>query len=179
MFIEPFQQIPLCKLPYLTFFVALEKSSVNPDDFYKLLEVSPNLYHLAVNYEFIKPLFDNESVCYLLEHRITHLLIGISSKTNVQSVTDSIPRFSSVFPSLKHLYFHTETMDQSVESLILTIFKHLCKWNLLVSFGVANMTMDSKILSKDIREWVIENSSLNDKDSFHIDYSDNTFRLWF
>ncbi len=158
--------------------MALEKSSVDTDDFYKLLEVSPNLYHLAVNYEFITPLFDNESVCYLLEHRITHLLIAISSTTNLQSVADSVSRFSSVFPSLKHLYFHTQRIDQPVESLILTIFKHLCKWNLLVSFGVANMTMDSKILSKDIREWVIENSSLNDKDSFHTDYSDSTFRLW-
>lgn len=158
--------------------MALEKSSVHADDFQKLLEVSPNLYHLAVNFEFIKPLFDNESVCYLLEHRITHLLIAISSTTNLESITDSIPRFSSVFPSLKHLYFHTETRDQPVESLILTVFKHLCKWNLLVSFGVANMTMDTKILSKGLRQWVLENSFLNDNDLFLTDYSAETFRLW-
>jgi hypothetical protein len=33
-------------------------------------------------------------------------------------------------------------------------------------------------LTKGIREWVIENSLLNDNDSFHTDYSDNTFRVW-
>lgn len=177
MYIESFQQIQLCKLPYFTFFVALEKSSINADDFKKLLEVSPNLYHLAINYEFIKPFFDNESVCYFLEHRITHLLIGISSTTSLTSVIDSITRLSTVFPSLKHLYFHTES-EQSVESLILTVFNHLNKWNFLVSFGVANITMDSKKLTKGIREWVIENSLLNDNDSFLTDFSDNTFRLW-
>lgn len=178
MYIESVQQISLCKLPYLIFFVSLEKSSVDVGDFKQILEVSPNLYHLAVNYEFIKPLFDNESICYLLERRITHLLIGISEKTNFESVVDSISRLSTVFPSLKHLYFHTQSNRQTTEPLILMIFNHLSKWNNLVSFGVANAKIDEKILTKGIREWIIENSLLNDTDSFHTDYSDNTFRLW-
>ncbi len=178
MSIESFQEIQLHKLSHLIFFVALEKSSVHADDFRKLVEVSPNLYHLAINYEFLKPFFDNESVCYLLEHRITHLLIGISSTTKHESVSDSISRLASIFPSLRHLYFHTESDDQPAESLILSVFKHLYKWNFLVSFGVANMTMGWKTPTTDIRQWVIENSLLNEEDSFHTDYSDNTFRLW-
>ncbi|CAF1258799.1 unnamed protein product [Rotaria sp. Silwood1] len=172
------QQIQLCELPYLKCFVALEKPSVNADDFRKLFEVSPNLYHLAVNYEFIEPMFDNKSVCYFLEHRITHLLISVTSIISLEPVTVSISRLASVFPSLKHLYFYIEIYNQSVESLILSIFNHLSKWNFLVSFGVANITMDSKILAKGIREWVLENSFLNDNDSFLTDYSAETFRVW-
>jgi len=178
LYIESFQETQLRKLPCLTFSVALEKSSINADDFKKLLEVSPNLYHLSVNYEFLKPFFDNESICYLLEHRITHLLIGISSTTSLESVIDSISRLSTIFPFLKHLYFHTELDTQSIEPLILTILNHLYKWNNLVSFGLANITINGEILTKGIREWVIENSLLNDNDSFHTDYSDNTFRVW-
>ncbi|CAF3490011.1 unnamed protein product [Rotaria sp. Silwood1] len=172
------QQIQLCELPYLKCFVALEKPSVNADDFRKLCEASPNLYHLAVNYEFIEPMFDNKSVCYFLEHRITHLLISVTSIISLEPVTVSISRLASVFPSLKHLYFYIEIYNQSVESLILSIFNHLSKWNFLVSFGVANITMDSKILAKGIREWVLENSFLNDNDSFLTDYSAETFRVW-
>jgi hypothetical protein len=40
------------------------------------------------------------------------------------------------------------------------------------------MTMGWKTPTTDIRQWVIENSLLNEEDSFHTDYSDNTFRLW-
>ncbi len=170
--------IALRKLPYLTFFVSLEESSVEANDFQKLLEASPNLYHLAVNYKFIQPFFDNESLCYLLQHRITHLLVSISSSCGLQSVADSMSRFSSVFPSLKHLYFHPISSSEPIEPLILAVFQHLCKWKSLISFGVANAMMESKIVSKGIRPWVIENSLLNDEDSFFTDYSDNTFRLW-
>ncbi|CAF2937705.1 unnamed protein product [Rotaria sp. Silwood2] len=172
------QQIQLCKLPYLKCFVALEKTSVNADDFRKLLEIAPSLYHLAVNYEFIAPMFDNKSVCYFLEHRITHLLINVTSITSLESAAVSISQLAIVFPSLKHLYFYIETHDGSVESLILSVLNHLCKWNYLVSFGVANIKIDSKILTKGIREWVLENSFLNDNDTFLTDYSAETFRLW-
>jgi hypothetical protein len=178
LFVETCEQIQLSKLPHLTFFVALEKSSINADDFVKLFEISPNLYHLAINYEFIQPMFDNESVCYFLKHRITHLLIGVTSLTSLESITGSVSRLASVFPCLKHLYFHIEVADQSAESLILSIFKHLGKWIFLVSFGVANITMNSTVLSKGLREWVVENSFLNDNDSFLTDYSAETFRLW-
>ncbi len=154
------------------------KSSVEANDFQKLLEASPNLYHLAVTYEFIQPFFDNESICYLLEHRITHLLISISWTTSLQSVANSISRFASVFPSLKHLYYHPTLSTEPIEPLILAVFQHLCKWKSLISFGIANVTMESNIISKGIRQWVIENSFLNDEDSFLTDYSDSTFRLW-
>jgi hypothetical protein len=175
---ESVQQTKLNKLPRLTFFVALEKPSIDADDFRRLFEMSPNLYHLAVNYEFIQPMFDNEPVCCFLQYRITHLLIGITSTTSLESVTGSVFRLTSVFPSLKHLYFHIKLDNQSAESLILSIFNQLCNWNSLVSFGVANITMDSKILSNGLREWVVENSFLTDNDSFLTDYSAETFRIW-
>lgn len=170
--------IPLRRLPHLTFFVALTQPSVNAEDLKRLLESSPNLYHLAVSFEFIQPMFDHESVCQLLKRRITHLLIGISRTTTIQSVADSLERLSTIFPRLRHLYFHPSSSTEEIESLIQSAFQCIHQWKSLVSFGIANITMDSIIGSKDIREWVIENSSLTDQDSFLTDYSDNTFRLW-
>ena len=178
MSIESSQLVPLRKLPCLTFFVALNQPSVNAEDFKKLLEASSNLYHLAVNFEFIRPLLDDQSICDLLERRITHLLIGISRTTTIQSVADAISCLSTIFPQLRHLYFHPSSSTEPIEPLIHSIFQNLNQWNSLVSFGIANITMESIIESKDIRQWVIENSSLTDQDSFLTDYSDNTFRLW-
>ena len=170
--------IPLQKLPHLTFFVALTQPSVNAEDFKRLLELSPNLYHLAVNFEFIQPMFDHETVCQLLERRITHLLIGISRRTTIQSVADSIDRLVTIFPRLRHLYFHPSSSTEEIESLIRSAFQCIHRWESLISFGIANIAMESIIGSKDIREWVIENSSFTEQDSFLTDYSDNTFRLW-
>jgi hypothetical protein len=158
--------------------VSLDEAQLQADDFQKLIEASPNLYHLAVNYNVLQAFFDNESLCHLLEHRITHLLISISDSITVQSVADSISHFSSIFPSLKHFYFHPLSTTESTDPLILSVFQHLPEWRSLVSFGIANAKLESETVSKGIRQWVIENTSLHDEDSFLTDYSDNTFRLW-
>lgn len=47
-----------------------------------------------------------------------------------------------------------------------------------ISFGIANITIKPVEESKNIRQWVVENSSLTDQHLFLTDYSDNTFRWW-
>ena len=165
-------------MPYLIQVTSLRKLSIDAEDFQRLLEVSPNLRHLEVNYEFLQPLFDNKSVCLLLEQRITHIYMCISSPTNLESVISSISQLTTIFPSLKHLYFCLENGYQSAESLILAVLNCLSKWNSLISFGAVDAVMTEETLSKDLRQWVIENSILNEHSSFVAGYTDKTFRLW-
>jgi hypothetical protein len=146
--------------------------------FQELLAMSPNLHHLVINYDSLQPLLDKESVCHLLGHRITLLYIHLSLSTSIESTNSSIPCLVSVFPHLKHLYFSVGKTDQSAEALLLTVFSHLSKWNSLVSFGVVDIVMTPETLEKGLRQWVLENSSLRDHNSFVTDYSENIFRLW-
>jgi len=165
-------------LSYLTKITLLRGSVINIECFQRLLEISPNLYHLEVNYEFLRSLFDNESVCLLLTHRITHIYILITKSTNLESVISSISRLPSIFPSLKHFYFSLEKISQSSESLILVIFKYLSEWNSLVSFGVVGAGLIQEIFSRDLQQWFLENSTLDERNSFAVDYTDDIFRLW-
>jgi hypothetical protein len=158
--------------------MALRGLAISMEYFQSLLEVSPNLYHLEVNYEFLQPLFDNEYTCLLFGHRITHLYMTVPLLMSLESVTFSISRLPSIFPCLKHFYFNLEKGYQSSESLILAVLKYLSQWNFLVSFGVVDIVMTKEILSKDIQQWVLENSTLHKRKSFFVDYVDNIFRLW-
>jgi hypothetical protein len=148
------------------------------EHFERLLEVSPNLHDLEVNYEFLRLLFDSESVCLLLKQRITHIYIRITETTNLESVICSMPRLTSIFPSLTHFYFNIEKSEQSAKLLILAVFNHLSEWNSLVSFGVVDVRLTQEILSKDLYQWVLENSILHNENSFIVDYTDERFRLW-
>jgi len=178
LFVELSKEIDLCKLPYLTKITALCESPINADFFQRLLEKSPNLHHLEVNYEFLRPLLDIESVCLLLKHRITHIYILITTSTNLELIISSISRLPSIFPSLKHFYFCLENFSQSSELLILSVFKYLLQWNWLVSFGVVGAILAKEIFSEDLQQWVLENSTLREQNSFTVDYTDDAFRLW-
>jgi hypothetical protein len=178
LFVEVSKDIQLCKLPYLTALSAWRKSCVNTKHLQRLLEVSPNLYHLKVNFDFLQPLFDDESVCLLLQQRITHLYILLSLSESLEPVISSMPRLISTFSSLKHFYFCLEKGCQPSEPLILSTLSYITKCNSLISFGVVNAVMTQEILSKDIQQWVMEHSTLHDHNSFIVDYTDEIFRLW-
>ena len=165
-------------MPSLTFFVCLQQYPINTDDFMKLLESSPNLYHFALNYEVIRPFLNIESLCDLLGKRLTDLLIGITTNIDSEALNTFVTRLASVVPSLRHLYFHFKDDNLPVESLILTICTNLFQWKRLISFGIANIQLNSTILSKGLRQWLLENSNLPADDSFLTDYSAKTFRLW-
>ena len=165
-------------MSYLTKVTALHEFAVNSKYFQKLLEASPNLHHLEISYDFLPPLFDDEFVGLLLNQRITQIYILIPLKTSLESVISSVSHLSSIFSSLKHFYFGLGKGYKSAESLILVVLRSLCKWNSLVSFGVVNAVMSEEILSTNIQQWVLENSSLEDRNSFIVDYTNGIFRLW-
>jgi len=177
-FIESFKEIGFCRLAYLTKLTALRDSSINADFFQRLLEISPNLYHLEINYESLLSCFDNESICILLKHRITHIYLLITGITIIESVVSSISRLPSIFPSLKHIYFCFETISSSCELLISTVLKYLSEWNSLVSFGVVGTGLTQAIVLKDPQQWVLDNSTLNEQNTFTVDFTDDAFRLW-
>jgi hypothetical protein len=154
------------------------QSSINIENFHKLLEASTNVYNLNIDDGFLQSLLGDESLCFLLKHRITHLCITIFSSTALELIISSVSRLTSMFSSLKHLYFWLEKSCQSDESLIVAVFNYLSVWNALISFATVGTIIKPEILTKDLRQWVIENSSLCDTDSFVADYFEERFRLW-
>ena len=168
----------LCKLSCLTKVAALRDSCIHADYFQRLLEIAPNLYHLEANYEFLRPLLENESVCFLLKQRITHIYMLITTSTNLDLFISSIPHLASVFSSLKHFYICLDNISEPTEPLILTIFKYLSEWNSLVSLGIVGINLTEAISSKDPQQWVLQNSTLTDQRLFVVDYTDKIFRLW-
>ncbi len=142
------KEIQLCKLPYLTKIAAVRESAADTQVFQRLLEVSPNLHDLRVNYVFLRPLLDDESVCLLLKQRITHLYIFTPFLTDSQSIIPSINQLVSIFPFLKHLHFCLENRYESAERLIAVILKSLSKWQSLVSFGVSKAVIKKKNIIK-------------------------------
>jgi hypothetical protein len=83
-----------------------------------------------------------------------------------------------MFSSLKHLYIWLEKSYQSDESLIVAVLNHLRDWKCLISFATVGSLIKPEILMNGLRQWVIENSSLLDNDSFVADYFEERFRLW-
>ena len=71
-----------------------------------------------------------------------------------------------------------EKSSQSDESLIVTVFNYLSVWNALISFVTVGIIIKEEILTKGLRQWVIENSSLHDPNLFIVDYFEERFRLW-
>ncbi|CAF4291574.1 unnamed protein product, partial [Adineta steineri] len=122
---QSLQQIHLGKLPYLTKVLAWRGSSVNMEYFRRLLEIAPNLYHLEVNFEFIRSLLDNEYICELFRRRITHLYISIPTTIDVESVVSSISRLTTIATSLKHFYLSLLKDYKASELTILDILKYL------------------------------------------------------
>jgi hypothetical protein len=177
-FVEDSKEIGVYRLAYLTKLTALRDSSINAEFFQRLLEISPNLHHLEIHYEFLRSCFDNESICILLKHRITHIYLLITAAMDIESIISSISRLPSILPSLKHIYFFFDKISSVCELLISTFLKYLSEWNFLVSFGVVGTGLTQTMISKDLQQWVLDNSTLHEQNSFTVDLTDDTFRLW-
>jgi hypothetical protein len=154
------------------------ETTINPECFLRLLEVSPNLQHLKVTHEVLQSLLNNESIRPLLKQSITQIYISVSLSTSLASVISSISQLTSTFSSMKHFYFFLEKGYESSELLILAILNSLPDWNSLVTFGVVNAVIPEEISSKDIQQWVMDNSILNEDVPFAVDYTNKIFRLW-
>ncbi|CAF4079868.1 unnamed protein product [Rotaria sp. Silwood2] len=164
----------LCKLTHLTH-LSLIQSSVDSKSLQELLQSSPNLFDLNIHSKSLHTLLEQQSICHLLEERITHLYIFIIYSDDFEQVTTTISRLASIFKRLKHLYINIPMNDKSFESLILSIFNQLTQWPSLVSleiFGLSEKFQDS------IRQWLRNNSPFNDSDSFTSEYPQRAFKLW-
>ncbi|CAF2792625.1 unnamed protein product [Rotaria sp. Silwood2] len=164
----------LCKLTHLTH-LSLIQSSVDSKSLQELLQSSPNLFDLNIHSKSLHTLLEQQSICHLLEERITHLYIFIIYSDDFEQVTTTISRLASIFKRLKHLYINIPMNDKSFESLILSIFNQLTQWPSLVSleiFGLSEKFQDS------IRQWLRNNSPFNDSDSFISEYPQRAFKLW-
>ena len=51
-------------------------------------------------------------------------------------------------------------------------------WKSLIAFVTVGIILQPEILTKGVREWTVENSCLQDKDLFVVDYFEERFRLW-
>lgn len=156
----------------------INASSIDFDDFYKLLQELPNLNTLNLEDNLLQLIWNNQTICDILNNQITHLCLIIHSTDIFQSIISSISQLASTFSSLKYLYFWIEKECQSSELLILSVFNHLSMWNSLIAFATVGIILPQTILTQGIRQWTIENSSLNENDSFVVDYFEERFRLW-
>ena len=172
------KDILLHQLPYLIKLTALRASSLNDECFQRLLEISPNLYNLEINYDLLRKFFDNQSICHLLKHRITHLYILISSTTDIGLFLSSIEILLEKLPFLRHLYVCFEKVVDACERTILTFLKYLSQWKSLVSFGIVSNELSARTLTDDFPQWIVANSHLHDPNSFSVDCNDDAFRLW-
>ncbi len=60
----------------------------------------------------------------------------------------------------------------------MTVLKYLSKWNCLISFGVVGNELTKSIASKNLQQWILNNSTLQELNSFIVDCTDDAFRLW-
>ena len=165
-------------MPYLTKLTALRESSLNQDCLQKLLEISPNLYNLEINYDLLRKFFDNESISTLLKHRITHIYILIPKSTDSDAFLISISTLPKRFPFLRHIYFCFEEVSHICELSILTVLKYLIEWKSLVSFGIVGSELKQKIINENLPQWIVDNSHLYNPNLFFVDCNDDAFRLW-
>lgn len=140
----------------MTKLTALRKSSLNQDCLEKLLEISPNLYNLEINYELLQKFIDHESICTLLKHRITHIYILIPKGTDTNSFLMSISTLPKRFPLLRHIYFCFEEVSYTCELSILRMLKYLSQWKSLVSFGLVGSELKEKIIKENLQQWIVD-----------------------
>jgi hypothetical protein len=158
--------------------VLLGISSIESKDFQALLEASPNLYNLTINYGILETLFDSESVCQLLGQRITDLKITLYSGS-IELNTIVLSRLASIFSHLRHLCFDgDDDIIETAEPLIIAALNHLSNWNSLVSLSILHMPIMKETCDKNIHQWVSEHIPVQDHSPFLSDCTSNSFQLW-
>lgn len=165
------------KLSRLTKLTALNNSTITSDYLQKFFEISRNLQHLEVNYEFFRIYLDDEIICNLFHQRITKLYLLIKSSTDLELFVSTFDRFLSVFSLLKHFYISLEKQFDPPELIILLILQNLSKLTSLISFGIVGIDLEDK-LTENLCQWIENNSILNQQTSFQVNYTGQTFRLW-
>ena len=143
--------------------------------FQELLLASPYLFDLNIHSKALYSLLNQSLICHVLGQQITNLYIFVTYSDDIEQITASVTRLSSIFKRLEHLYINLRMNDTITESIILSIFDQLFQWPCLVSlelFGTSEKFQDS------IRHWFLSNPQFNDSKLFLTEYSKLRFQLW-
>jgi len=171
LFIAPIpssMQSIVLKLPLLE-----QVNIIGMCELFHLLNASPNLEYLVIDFDCLKASLDNESTCHLLETRIVRL--------HVSSWKDSEPnliqRIIEVFTGLRLLWIVMNDTKSLIDSFILTVIS-LWKGRQRLALGVNGLL--SEEASKNLRQWIIDHFfHLMVDDSFAVEYKNKWFNLWF
>ncbi|CAF2820545.1 unnamed protein product [Rotaria sp. Silwood2] len=136
-----------------------------------LIDASPNLNYLCVDYDCLIHLLDDKHICDLFEQQIIRL--DICDWTGIES--DPLKQIAQVFRRLNHLVLVLKDSTMLIDSIPLTL---LTFWNSeeLPSLSVDGSPSDEA--KKNLRQWLIDNTRALAEDSFGVEYKDGWFSLW-
>lgn len=70
-------------------------------------------------------LLDHSCICYVLGQQITNLYIYVTHSDDIEQVTTSVARLSSIFKRLKHFYININMNERVSEPIVLSMFDQL------------------------------------------------------
>jgi hypothetical protein len=119
-----------------------------------ILQSAPNLFRLDLNYNTLLLLLDNESICLLLQQRITALTINNMSSSSINA-TKYIAQIASIFLHLRHLYIDMRFSDMTIDLMVLCYFDEFYKQQApLISFCADGKPSDE--MKNDAEKWLIK-----------------------
>ena len=136
-----------------------------------VLKAAPNLDELSIDFDFLKILINDQSICDLLQKQIIRLEV----RHWTVIVWYLFERSICVFRRLRYLYLSLKSLGISTESILTTIFAHLNtkQLNMLTVW----ITVSDQF-NKNLRQWVVDHTHLKANDLFAIGAIDNCFILW-
>ncbi|CAF3360559.1 unnamed protein product [Rotaria sp. Silwood1] len=140
-------------------------------ELYDLISVAPRLNYLSIDYACLTVILNDEPSCTQLKQQITRLDVTdwIDIEFNV------LKSVCKVFSQLHHLILTMKDSKVIIDSIVLAL---LAYWNgeYLPSIDIKAPPSDEA--SKNLRQWLIDNTQLTATDSFGIEYKDEWFALW-
>ncbi|CAF1371830.1 unnamed protein product [Rotaria magnacalcarata] len=146
--------------------------TIGPSYRLRAIQVAPNLDCLKIDLGSLKMVLDDVSTCELLQKRVVQLKI-----TNIQDV-DSIPLdiIAQKFNNLRDLSLWVEKPTVFIDSLTLTVLS-MWKDKNLRSFYIKGSLTDEA--AKNVSEWLMNHSHLDDEDSFLVEYDAKWITVWY
>ncbi|CAF2028148.1 unnamed protein product [Rotaria magnacalcarata] len=146
--------------------------TIGPSYRLRAIQVAPNLDCLKIDLGSLKMVLDDVSTCELLQKRVVQLKI-----TNIQDV-DSIPLdiIAQKFNNLRDLSLWVEKPTVFIDSLTLTVLS-MWKDKNLRSFYIKGSLTDEA--AKNVSEWLMNHSHLDDEDSFLVEYDTKWITVWY
>ncbi|CAF1055987.1 unnamed protein product [Rotaria sordida] len=136
-----------------------------------LLRAAPNLEHLRIDIDCLNIVLDDASTCELLQKRIVSL--EVNHVREIDSI--QLDKIAREFNHLLDLGVSLKDPPINIEVLILQILS-LWKDKNLRCFYVGGSLTDE--VSKNLRQWIVEYSHLEQDDLFDVEYASNSVVIW-